>query len=94
MSVTGLLPQARRSESGHLPLQPAAAGPHGTVIDSFISISTLFAWTFGSGTVVCSRRRSSPFLDTVWENSFGGYGQLCYCTPSSPQVYLVAAFPG
>jgi len=57
MSVTGLLPQARRSSSGHHPLQPAAADPHGTAIDSFVSISTLFAWTFGSGTVVCSRHR-------------------------------------
>lgn len=94
MTVTGLLRQARRSSSGHHPLQPAVADPHGTVVDSFVSIATLFAWTFGSGTVVCSRHRSSPFPDTVWENSFGGYGQLCYCTRSLPQVWMAAGFPG
>ena len=93
INMPGLLRRARRSSTGHHPLQPAA-DPRGTGITSFVSISTLFAWTFGSGTVVCSRHRSSPFPNTVWGNSFGGYGQLCYCTPSSPQVWIVAAFPG
>jgi hypothetical protein len=57
----------RRSSSGAHPLQPANHSP-GTIIVSFGSLSTLFAWTFGSGTVVCSSYLFShfPFPDNIW----------------------------
>jgi hypothetical protein len=53
-SMADLLHGTQRSSSGDHPLLPAADS-HGTTIASFMSISTLFAWTFGSGAVVCGR---------------------------------------
>jgi hypothetical protein len=63
--MPSLLPP--RTSSGDHNLLPAN-GSRGAIIDTFTSISTLFAWTFGSGAVVGSSRQGSPFPfpDTVW----------------------------
>jgi hypothetical protein len=57
----------RRSSTGTHDLLPAADS-RGTIIDTtdtFVSVSTLFAWTFGSGAVVSANHRSSPFPNIV-----------------------------
>lgn len=66
-SMADLFRGARRSSSENHHLLPAA-NSYGTTIASFMSISTLFAWTFGSGAVVCGRynHRSSLSPNTVW----------------------------
>lgn len=44
--------RVRRTSSGDHNLLPATESRR-AIIDSFPSISTIFAWTFGSGAVVC-----------------------------------------
>jgi hypothetical protein len=54
----------RRSSTGTHDLLPAADS-RGTIIDTtdtFVSISTLFAWTFGSGAVVSANHNLHHFL--------------------------------
>ena len=45
-----------------------AADSYGTTIASVMSVTTLFAWTFGSGAVVCGRpnHHSSLTPNIVW----------------------------
>jgi hypothetical protein len=59
--------RARRSSSEDQHLLPASDS-YRTTIASFMSISTLFAWTFGSGAVVCGRSNYHPYLppNIVW----------------------------
>jgi len=60
-----ILRRARRSSSGGHHLLPAAE-PESRGL-SLTSISTLFfAWTFGSGAVVCSSHLPSLLPDTLW----------------------------
>jgi hypothetical protein len=56
---------ARRSSTGDHNLLPAADS-HGRNTAPFMSISTVFAWTFGSGAVVCGSYHPSPLSNTVW----------------------------
>jgi hypothetical protein len=62
--MADLLRRAQRSASEHH-LLPAALS-HRTVDVSYMSTATLFAWTFGSGAVVCGTHHSYPFPNTVW----------------------------
>jgi hypothetical protein len=66
-SMTDLFRRARQSSAEDHHLLPAADSYRSTVA-SFMSISTLFAWTFGSGAVVCGRSNHHPYLspNTVW----------------------------
>ena len=66
-SMADLFRRARHSSTEDHDLLPAADS-YGTTIASIMSISTLFAWTFGSGAVVCGRSNHHPYSspNTVW----------------------------
>jgi hypothetical protein len=82
-NMADLFRRVRRSSSEAHNLLPAADS-YRTTIASFMSISTLFAWTFGSGAVVCGRyNRSFLYPNTVWaivlEDMAGGVDAHALC---------------
>ena len=64
-SMADLFRRTRHSSTEDHPLLPAASS-YGTTIASFMSISTLFARTFGSGAVVCVIITSIHLPNITW----------------------------
>jgi len=74
--MADLVRRVRHSSTEDHNLLPAADS-YGTTVASFMSISTLFAWTFGSGAVVCGDLVITRLYLLTPGYSFGGYGRLC-----------------